>query len=73
MWLNNIRAPQCKLIGYDSIDSTNNEAEKLISNHTSQKPLVVFANEQTDGKGRLGKKLDESCHWQYIFNRWCKT
>ena len=55
MWLNNIRAPQCKLIGYDSIDSTNNEAEKLLSNHTSQKPLVVFANEQTDGKGRLGK------------------
>jgi len=41
---------------HEKIDSTNNEAKRLIISETVDKMLIV-ANEQTGGRGRLGRKF----------------
>ncbi|MDP4146658.1 MAG: biotin--[acetyl-CoA-carboxylase] ligase [Bacillota bacterium] len=42
------------IIHFDSIDSTNNKAKEL-ANHGEGEGTVVFAEEQTLGRGRLGR------------------
>ncbi len=44
-----------KIFVYDSIESTNTEAEKLIANGING-PFAVVANYQSAGRGRLGRK-----------------
>ena len=41
---------------YKSVDSTNNEAKRLPEDQR-QAPLVLVANEQTKGKGRMGRNF----------------
>lgn len=51
--------PSCKdlkLYVYDQIDSTNNEAKRMVANGFSDIALIV-ANEQTSGRGRLGREF----------------
>tara|TARA_B100001248_G_scaffold215596_1_gene170390 strand:- start:6719 stop:7792 length:1074 start_codon:yes stop_codon:yes gene_type:complete len=55
-WLEHINYKNCQLFIYDSINSTNIETEKLLTENTSNLPIVVIANRQTKGKGRLNKK-----------------
>lgn len=43
-----------KIICYDAIDSTNNEAKRLISQGAGE-GLVVVAGEQSSGRGKPGK------------------
>ncbi|KEP32007.1 biotin--[acetyl-CoA-carboxylase] ligase [Bacillus safensis] len=43
-----------KIFQYDTIDSTNNEAKRLIQQ--GEKPsFAVYAHQQTEGRGRLGR------------------
>ena len=44
----------CKLYVYDSLDSTNSEAERLLTNEETI-PFAILANKQHSGRGRLGK------------------
>ena len=44
---------------YDEIDSTNNEARRLLSQGT-EAPFVVAAVRQTGGKGRRGRSFSEA-------------
>ncbi|GAB5561331.1 MAG: biotin--[acetyl-CoA-carboxylase] ligase [Synoicihabitans sp.] len=44
----------CRVITLESVDSTNDEAMRQLSQGT-QTPLVVIAQEQTQGRGRLGR------------------
>ena len=46
-----------KLCVFDSIDSTNTYASKSSEKITVDKPLLVVANKQTDGRGRMGRKF----------------
>lgn len=39
---------------FDTVDSTNNKAKQLIEDN---KPLLIVANEQTQGRGRQGKSF----------------
>ena len=55
-WLEHINYKNCQLFIYDSINSTNIETEKLLTENTSKLPIVVIADKQTNGKGRLNKK-----------------
>lgn len=41
---------------YDSVDSTNNYGKKLISNG-SKEATIIIANEQTKGRGRMGREF----------------
>ena len=43
-----------KLIVFDTIDSTNNEAKRMIADGFRENALIV-SNEQTNGRGRLGR------------------
>lgn len=43
-----------KIIIFDKINSTNNYA-KNIKKEEIKKPIIIIANEQTEGRGRLGK------------------
>ena len=45
----------CRLIVLDSIDSTNDEALRRLSQGETS-PLAVIAREQTKGRGRLGRQ-----------------
>ena len=47
----NLRYP-CELKIFDSVDSTNNVAKDL---RPSDKPVLIIANKQTAGRGRLGR------------------
>lgn len=44
----------CDIQVLEVVDSTNSYAKKV---HVSNKPLVVVANEQTKGRGRLGREF----------------
>ena len=44
----------CKLYVFDSLDSTNSEAERLLTNE-KKIPFAILANKQHSGRGRLGK------------------
>ena len=46
----------CDIAFYESIDSTNNEAKRIIVDGDS-KPLLVVGEEQTAGRGRQGKSF----------------
>ncbi|HUH57569.1 MAG TPA: biotin--[acetyl-CoA-carboxylase] ligase, partial [Pseudomonadales bacterium] len=46
--------PTLPIFLYNSIDSTNDEAKKLLSTYSA--PLAVFAEHQTQGKGRRGRE-----------------
>ena len=40
---------------FESVDSTNSEVNRRLTQLTLQDPLVILAEEQTDGLGRLGR------------------
>ncbi|MCQ2495928.1 MAG: biotin--[acetyl-CoA-carboxylase] ligase [Lachnospiraceae bacterium] len=42
---------------YEIIDSTNNEAKRLVESECFDKPVLIFADEQTAGRGRQGKSF----------------
>ncbi len=46
-----------RVIYYPSIDSTNNQAKRLIENGGKHEKMLVFADEQTAGRGRQGKSF----------------
>jgi len=46
------------IINLGEVDSTNNEAKRLISNNTPNNHIIVTATKQTEGRGRYGKKWD---------------
>ena len=49
----------CDLIIYDEVDSTNDAAKRLFverADTSSEMPLVVLADRQTAGRGRLGRE-----------------
>ncbi len=41
-----------EIIEYDKIDSTNDEALRLIQNHKINQKTILFANQQTSGRGK---------------------
>lgn len=43
-----------KIFQYDTIDSTNNEAKRLVQQGEAP-PFAVYARQQTAGRGRLGR------------------
>ena len=50
-------------IAFDTLDSTNLEAKRMIQNHTSEHSLhgvIITAEQQTGGKGRLGRAWESS-------------
>ncbi len=49
--------PYTKVIHYKEIDSTNNEAKKLINNQKDL-PCWIIADKQTSGRGRKGRFWD---------------
>lgn len=49
-------AKKLKLIVLDTVDSTNNEAKRMISDGFKENALIV-SNEQTSGRGRLGREF----------------
>ena len=50
----------CRIVALDTVDSTNDEAMRRVSQGEST-PLVVIAREQTRGRGRMGRPwLSES-------------
>lgn len=49
-------AEELRLIVLESVDSTNNEAKRLLADGLSENALIV-ANEQTSGRGRLGRSF----------------
>lgn len=48
-------SPKCPCLVFDSVDSTNSEAERQL-NAERKTPFAVFANQQVKGRGRLGRK-----------------
>lgn len=46
-----------KKFKYKIIDSTNNEAKRLIKDKQIEKEFIVISKEQTGGRGRLGKSF----------------
>lgn len=50
------RARNIKLFLYETLDSTNNEAKRMVSNGFKDTALII-ANEQTGGRGRLGRNF----------------
>ena len=49
-------AKELKVILLESVDSTNNEAKRMLANGCTNSALIV-ANEQTSGRGRLGRSF----------------
>ena len=49
-----MRTKEIDIIILDEIDSTNNEAQRIL-NHKSNFPLWIIANEQTSGRGRKNR------------------
>jgi len=47
--------PYVKWYRYETVDSTNNEARRLIRNGILTPPAVIIAEKQTAGRGRQGK------------------
>lgn len=47
----------CKSFIYDSLDSTNLEAKRLLLDGKASSGCVVIANRQTAGRGRLGRSF----------------
>jgi BirA family biotin operon repressor/biotin-[acetyl-CoA-carboxylase] ligase len=45
----------CRIIALDTVDSTNDEAMRLMGQGV-QTPLVVIAHQQTRGRGRMGRE-----------------
>ena len=57
-------------ITYDSIDSTNNEAKRLINDGKITGPVCIFAKVQTAGRGRQGKSFfspDTGLYMTFVF------
>ncbi len=52
-WLQQIKK-KCKVFVFNSIDSTNSEAERLLANGETA-PFAVVANYQQKGRGRMGR------------------
>lgn len=52
--LTNPLAKEIQVFVFDKIDSTNNEAKRMVADGFRQLGLVI-ANEQTSGRGRLGR------------------
>ncbi len=48
-----MRAPRPVIFEYDQIDSTIDEAKRLLKKHTP--PFALFAHTQTSGRGRQGR------------------
>lgn len=46
-----------KIYQYDTIDSTNSEAKRLIQSGGISLPAAIIANRQTAGRGRLGRSF----------------
>lgn len=44
------------ILEYETIDSTNEEAYRLINKGSLKTPCMITADQQIDGKGRLGRK-----------------
>ncbi len=44
------------IIVYDTVDSTNNYGKKLISSGSKEETIII-ANEQTKGRGRMGREF----------------
>lgn len=42
---------------FESIDSTNNEARRLVASGSVKKPTLITASTQTAGKGRMGRSF----------------
>lgn len=49
-------AKEIKIFIFDSIDSTNNEAKRMVADGFRQFGLII-SNEQTNGRGRLGRNF----------------
>ena len=45
-----------KTITYSSLDSTNNEAKRLLENEEAENGLCIIAQEQTTGRGTQGRE-----------------
>ena len=43
---------------YDSIDSTNKEASRLLAKEVHLHEKVIIAKHQTEGKGQYGRKWE---------------
>lgn len=60
-----------KLYFYESIDSTNNEAKRLLAGGLESNALII-ANEQTAGRGRLGRDFyspkNTGLYFSYLFH-----
>ncbi|MBF0492961.1 MAG: biotin--[acetyl-CoA-carboxylase] ligase [Deltaproteobacteria bacterium] len=54
--------PSLKILILDQIDSTNSEAQRLISEKKMPPPLVIFAESQTQGRGRLDRKWESPAY-----------
>ncbi len=46
-----------EVLYYPVIDSTNNEAKRLLADNGAQLPALIVANEQSAGRGRQGKSF----------------
>lgn len=51
-----LHQPCCVQV-YDILDSTNRVARQLDASDVAEKPYLIIANEQTNGRGRLGRKF----------------
>ena len=64
-----------KLIVFDSVDSTNNEAKRMIADGFKENALVI-SNEQTKGRGRLGRDFyspkNTGIYMSFIFHTYLK-
>lgn len=47
----------CPVFEFDTIDSTNNEAKRMLEKDSCSCPFVIVANGQTAGRGRQGKNF----------------
>ena len=60
-----------KLIKFKSVKSTNDEAIKLIKK-SNVKPCIIFTNNQTKGRGTMGKKW-VSLRGNLFLSMWLKS
>lgn len=59
------RLPDVEIIVYDAIDSTNNEAKRMLSSGYAAEALLV-ADSQTAGRGRRGKSFESPAGGLYM-------
>lgn len=69
---NDITLPEdTRFFFYNSVDSTNNEAKRLLAKGIKEN-AVIIANEQTAGRGRLGRDFyspkDTGLYFSYLFH-----